>query len=488
MKHKRLFLLLVILFFIAGIVITGFFSYRQYTLVQNREEDTASESDLALTMLLSESSKRNEQVSVSENAVHEISQDSLPQEQETQAKKSKETMEPVHLNDTYATKNTKAAFFRYEPDAYKYEWEIYDIREKDWKSVEAAKGYCDELNRNVSKIVVDATEDTMIRCVTYYSAEEKEPQEEKAYLNLLEKEIKEIAADDIVTDKDNYLSSSQIPIQVTYLDGTKEEVTGLNNLYFLQTQEETNYSETESGNRIETTTITKTETVYLKTEERQTVTIRYHTNNHAADTIETEMVIEGRDLTAPVIEDISISPFEISDKDQPVTIQVNIMASDNDTPYPYLEYAFLLSGITPKEEDWSKKADFEMEIQKNGTYVAYVRDQAGNISTGEKEIITVDVKPPQITKITLLEENWCQENKIIVDAADASTLTYCFQCKGSGASSGWIAQESYSVKQNGWWSIKVKDAAGNVSEGEIQVQNIDTEAPTIHGIKIKDGD
>lgn len=498
MKPKRRFLIFSgILFICVGVCIGSIFLYRHNLSIKNPEKEVVSESDTALLQILEESKK--ESLQVSGNSIEGDSPEYMtdkPETNETYATSHKteaqpemipETTESVHISDTYAKKNTTVSFVRYEPDAYMYRWEIYNIKEKEWEPIEAVERYHDELNRNASKILVDATENTMVRCFTYFSEDTQAPQEEKAYLHLLEKEIKDISVADFITDKDKYISANQIPIHITYLDGTQEELKGLNGLFFLQMQETTNYSETESGNLVETKTITSTENCYLKTEETQTITIRYRPDN-IGNIIDTDVVIEGKDITAPVIEDVSINPYEISDIDQPVTIQVKIEANDNDTPYPYLEYAFLLSGNLPKEADWSQKADFEMEIRKNGIYIAYVRDQAGNITTCEKEIVTVDVKPPQIKNISLEKENWCQENKIVMEATDTSTLTYCFQNKAMGISSDWITQNAFRITQNGLWSVQVKDAAGNISESEIEVQNIDTEAPTIHGIKIKDGD
>lgn len=472
-------------FFSVGVCIGIFFLYRHNLSGKNQEKEVTSESDTALLRMLEESNKENFQVSG--NSIEELSPENLPEKIEKQPEITQKTTESVHIQDTYAKKNTAVSFVRYESDAYKYRWEIYNIEKKDWEPIEAVEEYHDELNRNVSKVIVDATENTMVRCFTYFPEDANTPQEEKAYLYLLEKEIKDISVEAFIADKDKYLSTKQIPVHVTYLDGTQEDLKGLNGLFFVQMQEITNYSETESGNLVETKTITSTENCYIKTEETQTITIRYRPDN-TGNVIDTDAVIEGKDITAPVIEDVSINPYEISNIDQPVTVQVKIEANDNDTPYPYLEYAFLLSGDSPKEGDWNPKADFEVEIHKNGIYIAYVRDQAGNITTSEKEIITVDAKPPQIKSLSLEKENWCRENKIVIDATDASRLTYCFENKDLDISSNWITQNTFQVTQNGLWSVRVKDAAGNISESEIDVQNIDTEAPTIHGIKIKDGD
>lgn len=51
--------------------------------------------------------------------------------------------------------------------------------------------------------------------------------------------------------------------------------------------------------------------------------------------------------------------------------------------------------------------------------------------------------------------------------------------------SEWITYNEYVVEKNGMWTVQVKDAAGNLSETEIMVNNIDQKAPVIRNIKVK---
>ena len=180
-----------------------------------------------------------------------------------------------------------------------------------------------------------------------------------------------------------------------------------------------------------------------------------------------------------------MSPFEISNVDQPVNLTITITAEDDVTPYPELEYAFLYSDQEVTESDWKKNPSFDMSIERNGIYYAYVRDQSGNVGKMEKEIITVDTKAPVISEVSFSEENWCKSNTISVTARDSGEISYCFENRSAGINSGWITYSEYTADTNGIWIIRVKDAVGNIAETEIEITNIDKEAPVIQRISAK---
>ena len=104
----------------------------------------------------------------------------------------------------------------------------------------------------------------------------------------------------------------------------------------------------------------------------------------------------------------------------------------------------------------------------------------------EKEIITVDTKAPVISSVSLANESgWCKSNTILVDAQDAGGISYYFENALTGIASDWITFSEYSVDTNGTWIIRVRDEAGNIAETEIEVSNIDREAPVIYRISVK---
>lgn len=396
---------------------------------------------------------------------------------------------PVRLSDIYSSSGSTATFRCFDMDAESYEWEYYDVPAKEWKAAESSRiqSCRDELNRMVSSLQVEADQDRhgfMVRCTLHFKGKEDETQ--TASLFILKDKVKEIQTDDFLAAANTYVSAQELPVKITYPDGSQEEITGLNDFYFLTSEEEKDYSTSVSGNRIETTTLTKTECAYFYADQdvEQALVMRYRTEE--SDGLEITCKITGKDLLAPVISDVTISPYEVSNIDQPMTVSVTIFAEDDLTPYPELEYAFVLAGEEPEEEDWIKKPTFDVCIERNGTYIAYARDGAGNTSQTEKEIITVDTKAPVIQSVSLAAATgWCRSNTIIVEAQDAGAISFCFENKSEGITSDWITFSEYTVDMNGTWLVRAKDEAGNISEKEILVSNIDREAPVILGISIK---
>lgn len=91
-----------------------------------------------------------------------------------------------------------------------------------------------------------------------------------------------------------------------------------------------------------------------------------------------------------------------------------------------------------------------------------------------------------ILNVSLSNENsWCNSNTIIVNAKDYGDISYRFINKEAGTDSDWITYSEYVVETNGVWLVQTKDSVGNMSEAEIEISNIDREAPIIRGINIK---
>lgn len=191
------------------------------------------------------------------------------------------------------------------------------------------------------------------------------------------------------------------------------------------------------------------------------------------------------DLTAPVIKELHIGDFEVSKVDQPVPVTVSVSAEDDTTPVRQLTYAFLPEGEEIQEDDWMEESTFTMEITKNGVWIVYCKDDAGNIATAERELVVVDSKAPTISISLQNKETWCRENTIYVSAEDSLPVEYRYICTKLGEDSGWLVESSKDVGANGIWAIQVRDAAGNIAEQEIEVSNIDTQAPIIRSITEK---
>ena len=400
------------------------------------------------------------------------------------------TEEAVNLTDIYAESGSEVEFQCYDKDAEAYLWEYFDLSANAWTEIPEDEVIIreDELHRQISSIKQTAGEENherMFRCRLLYPDQTESSQTGTLYL--LKGRISAISMEDVTADANSYLNSMELPVKVTYKDGMEEAITGLYGLYFVHSEENTDYTTSVSGNRVETTTKTVTECNYQKIglEEKEYL-LRYHPTNRE-DIQETSCTISGKDLYAPVISTVNISPYEVSNIDRAVTLTISIEAEDNETPYPYLEYAFALSGTELTDADWKRKASFDVEITQNGTYIAYVRDESGNVSQMEQKIITVDTKAPVISKVSLTNETgWCKSNTIMVNAEDYGDISYRFISKTDGTDSDWITYSEYAVETNGTWIVQAKDSVGNISETEIVVNNIDKEAPIIRSINIKE--
>ena len=155
------------------------------------------------------------------------------------------TKEPVKLSDIYSEKGSDVVFRCFDKDAQSYEWEYYDLSKRMWTAAPVDKilSQKDELHRMVSCFKVKAKEenhDMMLRCIIHY--ENREDDVQTASLYVLRKSIKEIKVDDVVTDANSYMDAIKLPVCVIYEDGSTDTIIGLNNLYFLVTEEQIDYS------------------------------------------------------------------------------------------------------------------------------------------------------------------------------------------------------------------------------------------------------
>lgn len=460
------------------------------TASEEQREETMKNDIMSQEQVLPEASQENDMMSSEpEEASEAAYEENDMMSSETQGERT-EFMEQtktviekeVYPADIYAEKNTEAVFQCYVPSATGYLWEYYDMDTMEWAAAEeeTVSRQIDELGRNSSFYTVKAVPENhekMIRCTIQF--DERESIVKIASLHVLEKKIADISVEKTEYASGNILSKYEIPVIVTYEDESRESLTGLNGLHFVDEKEDTQYTNSVSGNRIETTTTVHTECEFLSLgAEEKEITVRYR---RGEDCIDKETVICGKDYESPVISALEISEYEVSSEDKAVPVTVTITAEDNETPFPYLEYAFLPKNQEVTEDDWKQKFAFEVEITQNGTWVAYCRDQSGNVSSEERKIIAVDQKAPVIS-ISLAENGWCNSNKILVAADDELPVEYLYSCPATGESSGWITYNEYQVSQNGIWNVQARDVAGNISSAEIAVENIDKQAPVIISI------
>lgn len=418
------------------------------------------------------------------------SADRKPEEQTAEIKEKAES-KPKPINDSlvlpadvYTEKGQSAAFKAYHPQAESYLWEIYDAEKESWQKApkEAVAVSQDEMLREISSLQLISDQDQSVRC--QISTVNGPPITYEADLHVLSGEISSIAADEFSVQKGEYVSVMDIPVKVTYQDGTKEEITGLSGLYFLE-QETTRDTSTESGNLKETITTIRTACEYEHVEEMgaKNGLLCYRPSEEEA--MDIPIAINGVDMTPPKITSLTVDGYEISNVVQTVSVTVVIKAIDEVTPTRQLEYAFLPAGVDIKKAKWMKEASFTAEIDKNGIWTAYVKDESGNIASKEQNLVVIDDQPPEIKLQLDNQSGWCSENQIYVSAEDALPVQYRYICETTGEDSGWIAESSKCIRKNGTWKIQVQDTLGNAAEQTITIENIDTQPPVIRSIQEK---
>lgn len=501
MKHKKMFFSIIFLCAAAGISIFLFVKDRYVA------KDTSVHTD-KITAPAQTSLKNEPETPEKTEAVREKTEETdteLPLNQEEtkaesvtglfeQPKENQPVIqETVIPHDLYVTSGSRGKFKAYHRDATDYLWKYYDEAKKDWQPVSENASLLlseetDELNRKVSLVIVPGEPENdglLISCQMKFP-DDYEPEKEaettyQASFSILKKEITSIhMPEDFMADAGAYLSSLDIPVTVTYDDHTEETVTGLSDLFFCVPQNvESDMEKEEDGTTVETITSRTKESEYchIKAGEN-TQLLKYRGTVPALDM---EPTITGTDLAAPEIRSILLSDYTVSNKEsEPVKLTATIDAKDNYSSLTKLSYAFLEEGKEPAEEDYSKTNKFDLEITRNGTWTAYVKDEAGNIGSLNQEIITVDQKAPVIQSVSLKypdEKNWYSSNTILVEAEDRTAVTYSYGM--DDMDSGWIDDNEYPITQNGQWKVKVRDAAGNESTETIDVVNVDGKPPLI---------
>lgn len=128
---------------------------------------------------------------------------------------------------------------------------------------------------------------------------------------------------------------------------------------------------------------------------------------------------------------------------------------------------------------WDDGTVGELAVTENGTYSCTLSWKDNGIAKTETLTYTVtdyDTEPPVITALTADKTSWTNQNiTLTVMATDNYGVT------GYRIDDGeWGTNNKFTVTKNGTYTVYVKDAMGNVSEGKtITITNIDKTVPVI---------
>lgn len=464
LKYLLIWLLVVILI---GVAISFF---KKNGLFLSKAANTVEES--------SEELSEEESISETEEPITEDESEVDTEQEEPVKQEVPDALsdESIHIDDIYATEYEDVRLISYVPgNNISYKWEKYNVLNRLWEEIESQSGY-DDLYRNISYIDIKAVNNDLYRC--NISGLDKDVTD-NCRVRTLDR-ISDISVKDFDYDAFCYLNVNEIPVQITFEDGSQDDITGLNGLYFIdEVSSEPIMSVGDYGEMIKTVTVTTTyrRNCFIDNEKNEIKLLYKHLDKVI------DINITGSDLEAPVINKVTfdyITSSTVGDIDVDVTVD----ATDNITPLPNLKYALCFESVKVSDKDYTEDMHFTKSVDKNGKYILYVKDEANNVSTYEEEMVVIDTKEPIINNITLSYEDWCKSEHIKVDATDGSLLKYRYLLKGGGFDSDWIDDDSCEIKQNGTYEVSVKDRGEHVVSQDIVVTNIDNTNPVINKITI----
>ena len=110
-------------------------------------------------------------------------------------------------------------------------------------------------------------------------------------------------------------------------------------------------------------------------------------------------------------------------------------------------------------------------VSENGTYIFRATDAAGNVTEQTVVVDKIDKIAPTI-EITGVPVDWTNQDVTLTAVVSDGAVEYFSNGK-------WIAGSSLKVTENGTYSFRVTDEAGNVTEQKVTVNKIDKDAPSL---------
>ncbi|CAM4014274.1 S-layer homology domain-containing protein [Alkalicoccus chagannorensis] len=194
--------------------------------------------------------------------------------------------------------------------------------------------------------------------------------------------------------------------------------------------------------------------------------------------------------------DISITPNG-SDWTTSVEADVEVEAAFSGVDPQSLQFAWAPEEETPEEADFApftsgESVSLPENLTASGPYVLHVRaaDYWNNEVSDTSDVFFYDGTSPDSPHIELQADSDVptQENITIHAAIDAEDLTLEQQAWGAGSletddfadGAGEVLEDSsFTVEENGTYTVFAQDEAGNTSVEEIDIDLIDREAPSL---------
>ena len=180
-------------------------------------------------------------------------------------------------------------------------------------------------------------------------------------------------------------------------------------------------------------------------------TYQFRVTDAAGNVTEKDFVVENIDKFAPTLE-----------------ITANITAATNQD---ITLIATVSDGVVEYFNGTEWVAGDKLTVSANGTYQFRVTDAAGNVTTKDFVVGNIDKVAPTL-EITSSNVNPTNKDVVLTAAVSDGTVEYF-------NGENWVAGDKLTVSANGIYQFRVTDAAGNVTEKDFVVGNIDKVAPTL---------
>ena len=159
-------------------------------------------------------------------------------------------------------------------------------------------------------------------------------------------------------------------------------------------------------------------------------------------------------------------------------VTINVSATDIQDSNNY----YGVSGIKQKEVlengSWKTLNGNSYTVTKNGTYKFRALDNAGNYSNVESINITnIDKTKPKVT-LSQNPTTWTNKNVVITANSGDENFDYIELPNGEKVTE---KTATYEVSENGSYTFKAVDKAGNVAAESINITNIDKNKPKVTG-------
>ena len=182
------------------------------------------------------------------------------------------------------------------------------------------------------------------------------------------------------------------------------------------------------------------------------------------------------DRTAPVVSSVTVPGSWAPSS----TITIN----GTDTGSGIAAYAVTTGGTSPPVSGWQTGNTFTFST--NGSYKAWTKDNAGNVSVGYSfEITKVDTTAPVISEVDI-PTDWVATAVIDIIASDVGSgiIGYALTTSSTAPVSGWQESNSFTLTTNGTYYAWARDGAGNTASQNFYFTKIDSAPPSISFVTV----